>query len=102
MSEKSLEERIEVLKNTIEARKDKLSRLGEVVQVRPEDYENLKALQDSLNDANVAFAKASNMIREASDGLWEYILTKYPDLDGYNISYNSREQVISIRGVLKD
>lgn len=70
--------------------------IGRTFSMPQESLEGLNALKETCETARVGFFAAMTMIKDVDQGYWDYIRGVLPELDGWEISVNSKTGVVTL------
>ncbi len=79
----------------------KIIKVGDVVEVKKEHIAHMAELQKQEKTAWTVMESGGRMYEKAKSKLWEFVLELYPELEGYDMTYRSKDKehpVILITG----
>lgn len=72
--------------------------LGKTFKVKKEYKKALESISESIKSADVLMSKGASNVRHYNDTLFKLIREKYPELKGYDYTYNHETMEISVIG----
>jgi len=72
--------------------------LGKTFKIKKEHLKAVKASDQDVRTGSHAFRVAVAMSESTKKNFWELIRELYPETEGYNLSFNSKNMEISVTG----